>query len=207
MKISSLQVGPIGTNCYLLCDEAAQVCAVIDPGGNAQRVAAAVEQTGCTPCAILLTHGHYDHTGGVAGLRERWLGIPVYLNHRDVYDNDLQAQQLFPVLSGAVRDYDEGDSVSVGGLTVEVLATPGHSEGSVTLQCGNVLFCGDTLFAGSCGRTDFVGGSYEKIMRSLRRLGQLSGDRQVLPGHMEPSTLERERQINPYLTQAMRGDA
>lgn len=206
MKISSLQVGPIGTNCYLLCDEKAAVCAVIDPGGDAHRIAAAVESTGCQPCAILLTHGHYDHTGGVSDLRKRW-EIPVYLNHRDVYPNDLQAQQLFPVLSGTVQDYDEGDHVSVGGLTVEVLATPGHSEGSVTLQCGDVLFCGDTLFAGSCGRTDFVGGSYEKMMQSLKRLGALSGDRQVLPGHMESSTLNRERQVNPYLLQAMRGDA
>ena len=94
--------------------------------------------------------------------------------------------------------------MAVGGLTVSVLATPGHSEGSVTLRCGDALFCGDTLFAGSCGRTDFPGGSMEKMMASLRRLGQLEGDLQVLPGHMEPSTLDRERRTNPYLIQAMR---
>ena len=96
-----------------------------------------------------------------------------------------------------------GDTVAVGGLTVSVLATPGHSEGSVTLRCGDVLFCGDTLFAGSCGRTDFPGGSMEKMMASLRRLGQLEGDLRVLPGHMEASTLDRERRWNPYLLQAM----
>ena len=94
--------------------------------------------------------------------------------------------------------------MAVGGLTVSVLATPGHSEGSVTLRCGDVLFCGDTLFAGSCGRTDFPGGSMEKMMASLRRLGQLEGNLQVLPGHMEASTLDRERRTNPYLIQAMR---
>ena len=93
--------------------------------------------------------------------------------------------------------------VAVGGLTVSVLATPGHSEGSVTLRCGDVLFCGDTLFAGSCGRTDFPGGSMEKMMASLRRLGQLEGDLRVLPGHMEASTLDRERRWKPYLLQAM----
>ena len=101
-------------------------------------------------------------------------------------------QQLFPLLSGDVRDYDEGDTVAVGGLTVTVLATPGHSEGSVTLRCQDALFCGDTLFAGSCGRTDFPGGSME-----------LEGDLRVLPGHMEASTLDRERRWNPYLLQAM----
>ena len=204
MEIKSLQVGPIGTNCYLLCDEAEKLCAVVDPGGEAARVADAVAQTGCVPCAILLTHGHYDHTGGVAELSAKWPEVPVYLNQRDQYQGDAYLAQLFPPVSGA-KNYDEGDTLCVGGLTVEVLATPGHSEGSVTLRCGNVLLCGDTLFAGSCGRTDFPGGSMKKIMASLKRLGELEGDLQVLPGHMEPSTLDQERSWNPYLRQAMNG--
>ena len=181
MKIKCLQVGPIGTNCYLLCDEDAKTCAVIDPGGDGARIAAAVAETGCVPCAILLTHGHYDHTGAVGELQAKWPETPVYLNRRDVYA-DACTQQLFPLLSGDVRD---------------------HSEGSVTLRCQDALFCGDTLFAGSCGRTDFPGGSMEKMMASLRRLGQLEGDLRVLPGHMEASTLDRERRWNPYLLQAM----
>lgn len=202
MKIKTLCVGPIGTNCYLLCDEAAKACAVIDPGGDASAVAAAAAETGCVPCSILLTHGHYDHTGAVAQLRQLWPEIPVYLNRRDRYDGDPYMTQLFPPVPGAA-DYDEGDTLSVGGLTVEVLATPGHSEGSVTLRCGDVLLCGDTLFAGSCGRTDFPGGSWETILRSLARLGRLEGDLAVYPGHMEPSTLERERRSNPFLRQAL----
>ena len=204
MDIKTLQVGPIGTNCYLLCDETEKLCAVIDPGGDAVRVAAAVEASGCAPCAILLTHGHYDHTGAVAELSARWPGVPVYLNRRDVYEGDAYLQQLFPPVPCA-KDYGEGDTVQVGGLTLQVLATPGHSEGSVTLRCGDALFCGDTLFAGSCGRTDFPGGSEKKMMESLKRLGELEGDLKVYPGHMEDSTLDRERSWHPYLRQAMNG--
>jgi glyoxylase-like metal-dependent hydrolase (beta-lactamase superfamily II) len=202
MTIKTLTVGSIGTNCCILCDETEKICAVIDPGGEPERVAAAVKDTDCTPCAIFLTHGHYDHTGGVAGLRELWPDIPVYLNHRDVYEGDPRMQQLFPPVPDA-RDYGEGDALSVGSLTVTVLATPGHSEGSVTLLCGDALLCGDTLFAGSCGRTDFPGGSMEKMMASLARLGRLEGDLQVFPGHMDFSTLDWERRANPYLRQAL----
>ena len=204
MDIKTLQVGPIGTNCYLLCDETEKLCAVIDPGGDADRVAAAVEGSGCAPCAILLTHGHYDHTGAVAELAEKWPNVPVYLNHRDQCGDDAYLRQLFPPVPCA-KDYGEGDTIQVGSLTLNVLATPGHSEGSVTLRCGDVLFCGDTLFAGSCGRTDFPGGSMQKIMDSLKRLGELEGDLAVYPGHMEDSTLDRERSWNPYLRQAMNG--
>ena len=204
MDIKTLQVGPIGTNCYILCDETEKLCAVIDPGGDADRVAAAVRDSGCAPCVILLTHGHYDHTGAVAELAEKWPDVPVYLNHRDVYEGDAYLQQLFPPVPAA-KDYGEGDTIRVGCLAVKVLATPGHSEGSVTLRCGNALFCGDTLFAGSCGRTDFPGGSVKKMMESLKRLGELEGDLTVYPGHMEDSTLDRERSWNPYLRQAMNG--
>lgn len=204
MEIKTLQVGPIGTNCYLLCDETEHRCAVIDPGGDPLMVAAAVKDTGCVPAAILLTHGHYDHTGAVADLQAKWPQVPVYLNRRDQYEGDAYLQQLFPPVADT-RSYDEGDTIAVGGLTLSVLATPGHSEGGVTLRCGDALFCGDTLFAGSCGRTDFPGGSVKKIMASLKRLGSLEGDLTVYPGHMEPSTLERERAWNPYLRQAMNG--
>ena len=204
MNIKTLQVGPIGTNCYILCDETEKRGAVIDPGGDPLEVAAAVKETGCTPTAILLTHGHYDHTGAVKDLQAKWPSVPVYLNSRDQYGNDAYLGQLFPPVEGA-KSYDEGDTIAVGSLTLSVLATPGHSEGGVTLRCEDVLFCGDTLFAGSCGRTDFPGGSVKKIMASLKRLGSLEGDLTVYPGHMEPSTLERERVWNPYLRQAMNG--
>ena len=205
MKIQALQVSPIGTNCFILIDEAEKRCAVIDPGGDANRVASAVANSGCTPCAIFLTHGHYDHTGAAQVLSAMWPDVPVYLNRRDTAQDFAGAAQLFPPVAGS-RDYDEGDTFQVGSLTVTVKAPPGHSEGSVTLRCEDVLFCGDTLFAGSCGRTDFPGGSMKKILASLKRLAQLEGDLQVLPGHMELSTLEHERRTNYYMRQALEMD-
>ena len=201
MSVKMLQVGPLGTNCYILEDEKTRQTAVIDPGGNASSILKALGNAEVR--YVLLTHGHYDHTGGVAELAKALPQAEVYLHEADFRGVD---PSLFPLSTqmDGVRFYGEGDRLALGDLTLQVLHTPGHSEGSVTLRCGELLFCGDTLFAGSCGRTDFPGGSVPKMIASLRRLGELEGDFQVLPGHMEPSTLEAERRHNPYLRQAMR---
>ena len=200
MKVSVMQVGPIGTNCYFLQDEESGLMAIIDPGDDWERILHQVKKAEGEVKYILLTHGHYDHTGGVAALRERLAGLPVYLHPADAGKND----QLFPTAAlGDVTLWRDGDVVCVGGLKAEVFHTPGHSGGSVTLRCQNVLFTGDTLFAGSMGRTDLPGGSYEEIMASLKRLGELEGDYQVLPGHESFSTLEQERRGNYYMRQAL----
>ena len=201
MIVKTMPVGPIGTNCYLLGDETSKACAMIDPGGDPNEILSMIREAGLALKAILLTHGHYDHTGGVAGLEAAFPGTPVYLHRADAEGVN---PTMFPPLPREVlRFYDEGDTVAVGGLTVEVLHTPGHSKGSVTLKVGDVLFCGDTLFAGSCGRTDLAGGSYDEIMASLKKLGELPGDCHVCPGHDVTSTLERERRSNPFLREAM----
>ena len=207
MEIKMLQVAPLGTNCYLVCDEVEKVCAVVDPGGDAVRIATVVKDAGYQAACILLTHGHYDHTGGVAGLRKLWPEVPVYLSHKDRFPAGTPEAQLFRPLEGEIRDYGEGDTVAGGSRQIRVLSTPGHSEGSVCLLCGDVLIAGDTLFAGSCGRTDFPGGSGRKILNSLRRLAELEGNPAVLPGHMETSSLDVERRRNPFVLQALRSSA
>ena len=201
MKIQLLQTGPLGVNCYLLEDEESRQAAVIDPGGDAPEILAALE--GADLRYILLTHGHYDHVGGAAALAKAAAQARVYLHRDDYLETDLD---LFPLRSQLedVTFYGEGDEIPLGGAKLRVLATPGHSRGSVTLLLGDLMFCGDTLFAGSCGRTDFPGGDMEEMMSSLRRLGELEGDFRVCPGHMELTTLDQERRTNPYLRQALR---
>ena len=202
MKVSVMQVGPIGTNCYFLQDEESGLTAIIDPGDDWERILHQVKKAEGEVKYILLTHGHYDHTTAVPDLVKALPGVQVYIHQADANG---AGSQLFP-LAAQVKDlnnYDEGDTLSLGSLTIEVLHTPGHSKGSVTLKVGDVLFTGDTLFCGSCGRTDLRGGSYEEIMASLKRLGELEGDFHVCPGHDRTSTLERERKYNPFLLEAM----
>lgn len=198
MNIKLMQVGEIGTNCYLLEDEDTRSAAIIDPGGEAQGILDQAKADGVQVKAILLTHSHYDHTGAVRELREALPGVPVYLHPADAAQ--LGTAVMPPI--GETLPYQEGDTVPVGNLTVQVLHTPGHTPGGVTLRVEDALFTGDTLFQGSMGRTD-LGGSYTEIMASLKRLGQLEGDLQVLPGHMGVSTLDRERKSNYFLREAL----
>ena len=200
MEVKMMQVGPIGTNCYIL--EEGGRTAVIDPGDEADRVLSALEETGGTVDYILLTHGHYDHTTAVPELHRALPEAKIYIHQADANG---AGSRLFP-LAGQVEDlllYDEGDRLPLGSLAIEVLHTPGHSPGSVTLKVGDALFTGDTLFAGDCGRTDLRGGSWEEILASLGRLGRLEGNYHVLPGHMDASDLDTERRVNRYLIEGM----
>lgn len=201
MDIKTIPVGYLQTNCYLV--ENGGLAAVVDPGGEASMLRAAVEASGAELRYLLLTHGHDDHTGAVAALHALYPEAEVYI-HREDYEHP--AAEDFPLRGefAEVKFYDEGDELPLGDLSFHVLHTPGHSAGSVTLRIGDALLCGDTLFAGSCGRTDFPGGDPQAMLQSLKRLAQLPGDFRVLPGHMESSTLERERQRNPYVSYALR---
>ena len=206
MKVLSLMVGPIMTNCYLLSDETAGVCALIDPGDEAPRVLDMVARSGCQLQYILLTHGHFDHTTAVRPILEQYPDLPVYINEKDVVDGRVGDMELvFSRLpEHNQRYYHDGDTLTLGSLTVTVLETPGHSKGSVCLVAEDVIFSGDTLFRCSCGRTDFAGGDYREMLQSLGRLGNLPGSYRVYPGHDQPTTLDYERRVNPYVRQGMK---
>ncbi len=207
MEIRHMQLGMIGTNCYIFWEEAARECAVVDPGDDGQTVARFIEREGLDPVAILLTHSHFDHILGIPGLRETWPDLPVYCHPADIPEEESAVTfgERFPTVTafGGVRPYDEGDAVAVGPLTAEVLHTPGHTRGSVTLRVKDVLFTGDTLFRGSMGRVDLPGGDEREMMASLRRLAALPGDYRVYPGHEGFSTLETERRSNPCMREAL----
>ena len=182
---------------YLAADDDG-VCAVIDPGYTPERVLEAAQRYGLTIRAVLLTHGHFDHVGGVRGVAEA-ARCPVWLCEADtVLPERLTAGPLY-----YTDTYADGDTVEVGSLRFTVLETPGHTPGSVCLLCENVLFSGDTLFAGSCGRVDLAGGVPAQMGASLKRLAELPGNYAVLPGHGPATTLDAERADNPYLREAM----
>lgn len=202
MLIKTIPVGHLETNCYVVTDENTLNCAVIDPGDESNTIMDYLEDNRLTCKAILLTHGHFDHTGAVLAVAEE-TGAPIWINKRDTCLPGGDTHYRFE----APKDcnfYDEGDCVDVDALHFQVLATPGHTPGGVSLVCGEALFTGDTLFRGSCGRVDLPGGSAEAEMKSLRKLCLLPGDYEVYPGHMDSSTLERERNFNYYCREAVK---
>ena len=194
MEIRTLQLGMLQTNCYIAWAKNARGCVVVDPGDEPERVVQCLEALGRNPEAIVLTHGHFDHIGGVAALQETYR-CPVYLHDGDLH---LPLTMTGSQLTGTTH-YAEGDMLLLAGLKIKVIHTPGHTPGSVCLLCEDVMFSGDTLFAGSIGRTDFPGSDHRAMMQSLVRLANLSGNYRVLPGHAEESTLDEERRSNPFL--------
>lgn len=206
MNVERLILGDLDTNCWLVSDGAGGPLVVIDPAGDAEELLATV---GDRPvAAIVLTHGHFDHLGAASALRER-TGAPLLVHEADaasVTDPATTGGEIFGYrMSTAApeRVLRDGDTVEAGELSLRVIHTPGHTPGGICLLAEGELFAGDTLFAGSVGRTDFPGGDHAALVRSIaERLSALPDDTRVHPGHGPNTTIGRERRANPFFPRA-----
>jgi glyoxylase-like metal-dependent hydrolase (beta-lactamase superfamily II) len=195
MKIYGVQAGSIGTNCYMLLSEDEKEAAIIDPAVFIPDYADKIEELGAELKYILLTHGHYDHTGGVIEFSERFPDAKLAAG-RGEKDMLSAEANLMPDL--LLKDDDE---LILGDLTLKIIETPGHTAGGISILVNNeVLFSGDTLFHASIGRTDFPTGDYDTLIRSIKeKLFVLDEGIHVLPGHMQETTISFEKTNNPFL--------
>jgi len=207
VKIVPIPNGMFAENCYLVVDEQAGECAIVDPGQEAGLILHKVEETGAKPVAIWLTHAHIDHVLGVSKIAAE-TGVPVWLHPADrpLYDAVPDQAAWFGLeppapLPAPDRDLAHGTRLTVGGLSFEVRHAPGHSPGSVCLVGPGVALSGDVLFAGSIGRTDLPGADFDTLIASIEReLLPLPDDTILYSGHGPETTIGRERQTNPFLT-------
>jgi hydroxyacylglutathione hydrolase len=202
-----LPVGPLQCNCSVIGDEASREAMVIDPGDDVEDVLALIRKHNLQVKQIVITHAHIDHVGGAMKLRAA-TGAPILLNQNDyalLKMLDVQAAWIGMASPGKVEvdaSLGQADTVKAGSLTADVMHTPGHTEGSVCLYfpAEKKLIAGDTLFAGSIGRTDLPGGSFDKIIRSLHeKVLALRDETVVVPGHGPITTIGEERESNPFL--------
>ena len=209
MDVRMFTVGPLQENCYLVRREGSDRALLIDPGDEAPKLQAAMDELGVEPEAILLTHTHFDHIGAVAPFA-RATGAPVYCPREELpvlADPSAFFGAMFGPVEGweAEHALDGGQRLQLAGVDVDVVATPGHSPDHVTFVIDGALFSGDVLFQGSIGRTDLPGADHETLMESIAGLlERFDDDTRVHPGHMGLTTLGRERATNPFL-QALAG--
>jgi glyoxylase-like metal-dependent hydrolase (beta-lactamase superfamily II) len=207
MILETFAVGPLQCNCTILGDEGAGEAIVIDPGDDVTRIRRRLTELGLKLKQILITHGHIDHVGGALKLK-RLTGAPILMNENDLPQLELMDEQAgwvgvpTPEVELPDASLSEGMTVGLQGFPAQVLHTPGHTQGSVCLHFAplRMLIAGDTLFAGSIGRTDLPGGDGRQIIRSIQsRLLALPDETKVIPGHGPETTIARERDTNPFL--------
>lgn len=198
MKIKRIPVGAYEANCYILMDEDTKESAVIDPGGDADDLIKAIKDMNAKVKYILLTHGHADHTGAVVQLKNDF-NSPVYINEQD-YQLIKNGEFMYGDIAGNVDKYiSEGDTFNLGSIQIRCILTPGHTPGGVCFLVDDMVFTGDTLFAGSIGRTDLAGGDFDIIIKSIKeKLMKLPDNITVFPGHGSESSIGREKMHNPF---------
>jgi len=190
MKIHTIKVGSIATNCYIVEDQKSKAALIIDPGDQPEDIIQLVTLHQLRPLFVVNTHGHFDHVTGNMKIKEKY-NIPVYNHNKD----EFLIKMSIPF--AADKNLAEGDNLQVGSISFEVIHTPGHSPGCICLYSKEekVLFSGDTLFFGTYGRTDFPYGSEEQIITSLQKLFKLPPETKVYPGHGKPTIIKNEREM------------
>jgi len=209
--LKMLVVGPIQANCYILGCEQTKQAVVIDPGGDVDKILLALAKDHLRCVHIINTHGHFDHTAENKRLKEV-TGAQLII-HRDdapLIANQASSGEMWGIRVDNSPPPDryvkEGDLITFGDISLKVLHTPGHSEGGISLTTDKMVFVGDTLFAGSIGRTDFPGGDYESLLRNVReKIFPLGDDVVIYPGHGPKTTVGRERRSNPFFARGGMG--
>jgi hydroxyacylglutathione hydrolase len=211
LEVVAFETGPLQENAFLIIDRDSREAAIADPGDDADRLIEGIEGAGARLRAIWLTHAHFDHVGAVKALRQRF-DVPVYLHEKNIpmfEAGPFQAASYGLPFDGDVTPSErlfEGQGLGLGGLSFNVMHTPGHSPGHVTVHGHGIALVGDCLFAGSIGRTDLPFGDPAEMGRSLRRIVALPPETRVLPGHGPATTIGEERRTNPFILELLSGD-
>ena len=205
MTIIPITVGELQVNCYLVTDPDTKQTLIIDPGAEPQKISSIIEKEKLKGTGIVNTHGHADHIGGNAYLREKY-NCPIYIHPLDAQmltdpNSNLSASMYYEQIISPPADktVNENDIIKAGSVELKVLWTPGHTPGGISLLGGGYVFTGDTLFFGSIGRYDLPGASEKDLINSLKKLCVLPGDTVIYPGHGPKSTIAEELKNNPFL--------
>ena len=204
MQIHEIVVGPLKTNCYIVTSDMNHAV-IIDPGFDAEKIAAKVRELGAKPKFILLTHGHFDHIGAVNGLKKIFpeMKSVILAEDEDICLDPSLISKEIGVKTVPDMLFADGDIVKLDDLTFRYMATPGHTKGCACIIVEDKIFSGDTLFSRGYGRTDLYGGSTRDMKNSLKKIGAIEGDYEIYPAHGPHTTLKTEKYANPYLRKAM----